>query len=293
MVTKSLPVNLARTEENISTRVISIVQSTLLVFLLYFPVSYIKQFIHEAGHALANLTHGLPVTLIYAHPFSFVGFSRPAGDYHNIWQHASGSVVELLATLIIFILLWKRRSLYTLPFLMLFPWSAVFDGLGGIFDILSNSGDLNNILVITGLPALVFYIPCFILAVAGIFLFISLFPLLGLAPDDGKTLFVLPAGMLLYSILGLIIAYLFIPGSFIDSQYHLAQEILSSAYYRPLFMIANGVLLSVIYITLYHRVYKRLPNGLRTEIVNPTWRDFWYPGMLFTISVVIGLMVIH
>jgi hypothetical protein len=293
METKSLSINLVRMEEKTSNRVISIIQSTLLVFLIYFPVSYINQFIHEAGHALVNLTHGLPVTLIYAHPFSFVGFARPMVDYHNVWQHASGSVVELLATLIIFILLWKRRSIYTLPFLMLFPWSAVFDGIGGIFDILGHSGDFNNLLVITGLPAIVFYIPCFILAVVGVFLFISLLPLLGLAPEDRKTLLVLPAGMTLYSILGLIIAYLFVPGSPVDLRYHLGQEILSSAYYRPLFMIATGVLLSVIYITLYRKVYKRLPIGLRTELVNPTWRVFWYPGLLFTISVIIGLIVIH
>src|SRR4030042_3389585 len=181
MVTKSLPVNLAHIEEKISTRVISIAQSLILVFLLFFPVSFLWQFIHEAGHALANLTQGLPVSLIYSHPFSFVGFSRPMGDYHNVWEHASGSVVEQLATLFIFILLWKRRSIYPLPFLMLFPWSAVFDSIGGIFDILGKSGDLYNILVVTGLPAMSLYLLCFFLAVLGIFFLVSLIPILGLA----------------------------------------------------------------------------------------------------------------
>jgi hypothetical protein len=293
MEIKSLTINTAHTDKKISSLLISIVQSTLLLFFLFFPLSFMRQFFHEGGHALFNLAQGVPIHFLYAHPFSFVGFVRPMVDYYSIWQHVLGSAVEILVSLLIFILLWKRRSIYTLPFLMILPWTAIFTGIGEALDILGKSGDAYNIISITGLPAIVFYIVDFILAIVGIFFFISLFPLLGLAPEDGKALFVLPAGMLLYAALGSMIANLFVPGSSIDVRYHLAHEIIASAYYRPIFMGLIGVLLAVIYITLYRRVYQKLPVSLQAEKECPTWRNLWYPGLLFTVSVIIGLIVIH
>ena len=276
-----------------STSVVSTLKSTLLVFFLFFPLTFMRMFFHEAGHALFNLTQGVPVSFIYAHPFSFVGFSRPIADYQNIWQHASGTITELLVFALIFILLWKHRSFYTLPFLLVFPWICIFDGIGGFFDILGHSGDFHNIMLIMGWPAAGFYVMSMVLTVVGIFLFISLIPLLGLAPDNGKTLFVLPSAMLLYTAVGLPVAYFLVPGSPIDMQYHLAPEIISSAYYRPIMMGAIGILLAMIYITLYRKVYIRLPLGIRTEKASLSWKVCWYPALLFTISMVLGLIIIH
>jgi hypothetical protein len=98
--------------------------------------------------------------------------------------------------------------------------------------------------------------------------------------------------MLLFTALGLPIAYFLVPGSPIDLQYHLAPEIISSAYYRLIFMGSIGILLAFIYITLYRSLYRRIPAGLRTEVVSLSRRDLWYPGMLFIISMILGLMVI-
>ena len=98
--------------------------------------------------------------------------------------------------------------------------------------------------------------------------------------------------MLLYTALGLPIAYFLVPGSPIDVQYHVAQEIILSAYNRPIFMGSIGIFLSLIYITLYRSLYRRIPAGLRTEGVSLSWKDFWYPGLLFVISLVLGFMVI-
>ena len=268
---------------------VSILQPTMLVFHLWFPLSYMRQFLHEGGHALVNLIYGVPVTLFYAHPFSFVGFVRPMLDYHNVWVHVSGTIVEILVSLTIFALLWKHRSFYTLPFLMLFPWIAVYDGIGGIVD---KTGDFHNLVIITGMSENIFHVFDIVLAVVGIFFFLSLLPLLGLAPEDKKSLFVLPVSMLLYSLVGLAIAHLFVPGSLADVRYHLADEILVSAKYRPLFCLV-GVLLSVIYMTLYRWIYKKLPAGLRTEKVSLSWKDLSYPGLLFTISMILGIIVIH
>ncbi len=249
-------------------------------------------FLHEAGHALVHVIEGVPVHFLYAHPFSFVGYVRPGGDYYSIWMHASGTIFELLVSAVIFIVLWKRRSFYMLPFLLVFPWSALYNGMGGIFDTLGHTGDNHNIMIITGWSPVGFYLISLILFVAGIFFLISLFPLLGLKPEDRKSLFVLPAGMLLFTALGLPIAHFLVPGSPIDVQYHVANEIILSANSRPLFMGAIGILLALIYTTLYRKYYRRIPMSLRTEGVSLSWRDFWYPGLLFIISMILGFMVI-
>ena len=288
----SIPNTEMNIKENTSSTIVITLQSTLLVFLLFFPVTFMSMFLHEAGHALFHLIQGVPVHFLYAHPFSFVGFVRPMADYYNIWVHASGTVFELLVSALIFILLWNRRSFFTLPFLMVFPWIAVYDGLGGIFDMLGHTGDYYNILTITGWSPVYFYAISLILFVVGVFFLVSLFPLLGLASENRKSLLVLPIGMLLFTVLGITVAYYLVPGSPIDLQYHLAPEIITSAYYRPIFMGSIGILLALIYITLYRSLYRRIPAGLRSEVVSLTWRDIWYPGLLFIISMILGLMVI-
>jgi len=287
-----VPNTMINIKENTSSTIVTTLQSTLLVFLLFFPVTFMHMFLHEAGHALVNLIEGDPVHFLYAHPFSFSGFVRPGGDYFSVWGHASGTIFELLVSAVIFILLWKRRSFYTLPFLLVFPWSALYDGMGGIFDTLGHTGDYHNIMAITGWSPAGFYLISLILIVGGIFFLISLFPLLGLKPQDRKAFFVLPIGMLLFTTFGLPVAYYLVPGTPIDVQYHVAHEIILSAYYRPIFMGSIGILLAIIYITLYRSLYRRIPEGLRTELVSLSWRDFWYPGLLFSISMILGFIVI-
>jgi hypothetical protein len=288
----SIPNTKINIKEYTSSTIVTTLQSTLLVFLLFFPVTFMHMFLHEAGHALDNLIEGYPVHFLYAHPFSFLGFVRPGGDYYSIWMHASGEIFELLVSAVIFLALWKRRSFYTLPFLLVFPWSALYNGMGGIFDTLGHTGDYHNIITITGWSPAGFYLISLIYIIGGIFFLFSLFPLLGLKPGDRKSLFVLPAGMLLYTALGLPIAYFLVPGSPIDVQYHVAREIILSAYYRPLFMGAIGIFLALIYITLYRSLYRRIPVSLRTEGVSLSWRVFWYPGLLFSLSMILGLLVI-
>ncbi|HSB65801.1 MAG TPA: hypothetical protein VLD65_04435 [Anaerolineales bacterium] len=292
MKTISLSNTIADENEGTSHTLVATLQSILLVFLVFFPVSFMLLFLHEGGHALFNLIEGDPVRFLYAHPFSFIGFVRPMADYYSIWVHASGTVFEILISAVVFILLWKHRSFYTLPFLMVLPWSALYDGIGGFFDILGHSGDYHNILTITGWSPIGFYAISLILIVVGIFFLCSLFPLLGLAPEGKRSLFVLPSGMVLYTLLGLPIAYLLVPGSPIDIQYHLATEIITSANFRPFFMGLIGLLLAVIYITLYRWFYKKLPPSLRVEQVSLTWKGLLYTGLLSTVSVFLGLIVI-
>jgi hypothetical protein len=101
-------------------------------------------------------------------------------------------------------------------------------------------------LTITGWSSIGVYGISPILIVVGIFFLSSLFPLLGLTPDDKRSLFVLQVDMVLYTLLGLPITYLLMPGSPIDPQYHLVTEIITLAYYRLIFTGSVGILLALI-----------------------------------------------
>jgi hypothetical protein len=292
MASESLPITLVSENKKITGLIASTLLSTIIVFFLFFPLTFMVMFFHEAGHALFNFSQGVPVHFLYAHPFSFLGFVRPAANYYSIWGHASGIIVEVLISAVIFILLWRHRSFYTLPFLLVFPWTLIYDGIGSLFDILGHTGDYHNIMVITGWSPIGFYLLSLIMAILGIFFFLPLLPLLNLAPENRRTLFVLPAGMLIYTAFGYLIANLFVPDSPIDIRYHLAQEIIVSAYYRPIFMGAVGLLLAILYFTVYRVLPNRLPKSLRTETVSLSWKDLWYPALLFTISLILGLIIV-
>ena len=289
---KSLPTTIIDADKRISPALASTLQSILLLFCLLFPLSFMQLILHEGGHALIHLILGGRIDVFYAHPFALDGYVRPILYWDNVWTHVSGPVVAILVSLLIFTLFWKRRSLTILPIVLLFPWSAIRASMG-LINLAAKTGDYYNIIQITGMPATVFYIMGFILAVVGIFFFISLFPLLGLAPEELSSLFVVPAGLFLWGLLGIGVAYLCVPGSRIDVQYHMGASLLMSVKIYPFLGAVMGALLAVIYITLYRRVYKSLPAGLQTDIVSLSWRDLRNPSLLFTISVILGIIAIH
>jgi hypothetical protein len=272
-------------------RTLAVVRSTLLFFCLVFPLTFLHSILHEGGHALNMLAHGEPVTTLYIHPFSFAGFSRPMPTYNSVWFHAMGTLVALGVSLLIFILLWKRRSISNLPLVMLFPWIAIISGVGVIY-IPAQTGDYYNIMQLAGLPGAVLFVPGILLILLGIFFFVSLLPLLGLAPSDARSLIPIPAGLLLWSLLSIAVAYLFVPGSPVDVHFQLANEIIQTANSAPITAVIMGVLIAAIYVGLYRWIYPRLPAWLRTETVIPTWKDLRLPGILWAVSVIVGLIII-
>mgnify|MGYP006871749066 CR=1 FL=1 len=260
--------------------------SILLLFCSWIPMGFISSIFHEGGHALATLIEGETVWSFYVHPFTFTGFVRPVVD--TAWRFASAYIISILVSVMIFILLWKRRSVSNLPFVLLFPWGAIIQGL----EILTLSGDAYNIMRITGLPAIIFIGLGLVLVCSGIFFLLSLFPLLGLTPEDGRTLLVMPAVFSLQSIFGMLVAYLFVPGSPVDIRYAEGGGIIASANNVAIFLPFLGVLFAVIYITLFRKIYPKLPAWLRTETVNLTWKSLRLPALLAVISVILALIVI-
>lgn len=269
----------------------AIAQSTLLFFLVLFPVSFMLLLLHEGGHALMILALGSKVEVLYAHPFALDGYVRPFAAVDNVWHHAAGNILSHLATLLIFILFWKRRSLKTLPLVMLFPMSALRAGFD-IMNLATGRGDYNNIVRLTGFSPTLFHVLNGTLAVVGIFLFISCFPLLGLAPRQLRALLVIPAGLVLWGLVGVAVAYLIVPGSPIDVRYHLGESLINGSKMYPTYGWILGLLFAGLYLTLYRWIEPRLPAGLRTEAVTLTWKDLGLPAILAAVSSALGLFLI-
>lgn len=288
MKTKPSPVTMMEPQGSSPPACSTMLRSTLLLFFLAFPVYFMFLVFHEGGHALHTLAMGGPVSMFYVHPFPMAGYALPPFDWENTWFHAAGAALVLPVSLLIFLLCWKRRSVSLLPLVMFFPWTAIGQG----FVILMVMDDFNNIVQLTGISPIIFRVTGLMFVVAGIFLFVSLFPLLGLAPRDLRSLFVVPAAFFLWALVGLIVGTLFVPGSPIDVVYGLGESILATARSSLVLFVIFGVVLAATYVTLYRWLYPRLPAWLRMDTVQLAWKDMRIPALLAAISVILGVIII-
>jgi hypothetical protein len=263
-------------------------RSTLLLFLLAFPVYFMFLVFHEGGHALHTLALGGSVSMFYVHPFPMAGYALPPFDWKNVWFHAAGAAMVLLISLLIFVLSWKRRSVSLLPLVMFFPWAAIGQGVV----MLSVMDDFNNIVELTGLSPIILQVTGLVLVIAGIFFFVSIFPLLGLSPRGLRSLFVVPAAFFVWAVVGLLVGTLVVSGSPIDVVYGLGEEILATAKTSLILYGVFGLVLAGTYVTLYRWLYPRLPAWLRTETVQLAWKDLRLPALLAVISVILGILII-
>jgi hypothetical protein len=261
-------------------------RSSLLFFCLLFPLKFVDLILHEGGHGLYELFHGIPVWL-FVHPFALDGFSRPASN-PGFWPaDFLGPAVGISAALLISLAFWKRRSLASLPIVMLFPFVASGSGLY----MLSSQGDWRNLIQGAGVPPFVPVVLGAVLCFSGYFLMFTLFPLLGLQPQGRRSLFAIPAAVFLWSLLSMIVAHLFVPGSPYDVEYFIAREVVPNTNWAVLGTILWAII-AVIYTTLFRRVYPKLPAWLRTETVALTWKDLRLPALLAAVSVILGLIII-
>ncbi|MDD4877236.1 MAG: hypothetical protein PHQ86_08960 [Dehalococcoidales bacterium] len=121
---------------------------------------------------------------------------------------------------------------------------------------------------------------------------VSWFPLIGLKPENRNTIWLVPTGMLLWTLPELLITHWLVPGSPIDVQYQLATEIIQvTTLWIPMMAVVR-IILALVYVTLYRRFYSKLPVSLRTETKELVWRDLYWPALLCVVSVVIGLILI-
>jgi hypothetical protein len=143
--TKDLP------DQNKPGRFTLALRSTFLIFLSFFPLTFLFLSAHEGGHALVNVIYRVPHTFLYVHPFGFAGYSLPVFDEDNFWLHLGGPVMGLLLPLIPFLLLWVRRNYSNLLLVLLFPWALFWQGLS-FLDLYFKTGDLYQVSRLTGVP---------------------------------------------------------------------------------------------------------------------------------------------
>ncbi len=291
MKSKNLPASGSKPVARPSGQFMPALRASLLVFLLFFPLTFLHLLVHEGGHALVNLALKIPKTSIYIHPFSFSGFSRPVADWNNVWMHLGGPILSVLLGVVLFTLFWKRRNYSNLLLMLFIAWTAYWEGTG-FMDILGGGGDFSNVMRITGLPASLFIAIDLLLFIAGILLFVSLLPLFGLEPKNLNTLWALPLGMLAYALVGVGVANTLVPGSPIDLTYNLAGEIITSASFRPLLMSVSGLIFAILFVTLFRFLSRKLPAFLKTEGRPLSWRDLGWPAVVAAVSVLIGLVII-
>lgn len=265
-------------------------RSMVLMFMLIMIVQFLFLVLHEGGHSLFTAWHGVPVTL-YVHPFFFSGFSRPIVDT-SLGVDILGSATSLLVAWLISLLSWRRRSPALLPLAMLFPWVALYDGINITGIMGGMSGDFVNVVQKTGLPAALFVILGASIFCIGLISLFSLFPLAGLDPRENRALFVFPAALFLISVLSFLVAQIFVPGSPIDREFSLGQDILLTANFSILLYPVVGFVLAGLYITLFRQLAPRLPAWLRTETAQLIWKDLRLPGILWAVSVAIGLIIV-
>ena len=282
---------LSTTDKSIPPKLIAILKPTILLLCIIFIVAFMNLLLHEGGHALMNLVLGGKVDVLYVHPFALDGYVRPFPPVENAWQDAAGNLLAILVGLLLLIIFWKRRSLKTLPFVFLFPWTAIMAGIG-IINLANGTGDYSNIIKLTGMSSTYFYVLDIVLIIAGIFFFMSLLPLVGLAPGDLRSLFIVPLSLFIWGLIGVMVAYLTVPGAPIESSYHLGASLIRSAKSYPLIGVILGVILAIIYLTLYRIIYRRLPGGLRTNTANLSWKDIRLPALLSSVTIIIGLILI-
>jgi len=268
--------------------------AALRTFLLFFCVLFSLRFLillfHEGGHALPDLIDGNVIKVLYAHPFTFAGLALPVND-DRVITNAAGPVMAVLVPLLIFILLWKHRSVALLPLVMVFPWVAI-ETCANVISI-AQMGDYYKIIRLTGLPEAVIFIPCLVLFVIGFFFCLLLVPLLGLGPKDWRVLIVLPAAVILWIGVSILVARLVVPGSTIDIVYHEGTIISQMASGIGPFDVLLMLFLGVIYLTLYRLIYPRIPSWLKTETVLLTWKDLRIPALSAAACVILGLILIH
>jgi hypothetical protein len=262
----------------------------LLFFCVLFPLRFLILLFHEGGHVLPDLIDGNVTKIFYVHPFTFSGFAGLGFEYRVI-TYAAGPVMMVLVPLLIFILLWKHRSAALLPLIMVFPWAAMEAGINLVQ--IAQTGDYHNIIYLTGLSEAVFVIPCLVVFVFGCFFFLSLMPLLGLGTKDWRVLLVLPAAVIPWIGVSILVARLVVPGSPIDIVYHEGTMITQGASGIGPFDVLLMLFLGVIYLTLYRLIYPRIPSWLKTETILLTWKDLRIPALSAAACVIVGLILIH
>ena len=125
------------------------------------------------------------------------------------WPDAAGPVANVAIGLILFSILWKKRTPLTFPLLLWGPLACVQEGIGQVMTLSDHGSDAARIIA-AGFPEPLLILVSILFILVGIFLFALIFPVSGISRDFSffKRSGIIAAGMIPYGLLTLLISIL-------------------------------------------------------------------------------------
>ena len=192
------------------------IKSILLVFGATGFSFNIGNIVHEFGHAVADRMSGIPLSNIHViiHPFFSPHMNIEGGIPASMigWPDAAGPLANVAFGLIVFALLWKKRTPFTFPLLLWGPLACAQEGIGQIMTT-SDAGSDAARMIAAGFPEPLLIVISIFLLLFGIFLFGLIFPVAGISMDTSffKRMWIIATGMIPYGLLTLLICVLASP----------------------------------------------------------------------------------
>jgi len=192
------------------------IKSILLVFGATGFSFNIGNVIHEFGHAVADRMSGIPLSNIHViiHPFFSPHMNIEGGIPESMigWPDAAGPLANVAFGLLIFAILWKKRTPFTFPLLLWGPLACVQEGIGQIMTLSDHGSDAAR-MIAAGFPEPLLIVISILLILIGISLFGLIFPIAGISMDTPffRRLGIITGGMIPYGLLTLLICVLASP----------------------------------------------------------------------------------
>jgi hypothetical protein len=192
------------------------IKSIVLVFGAAGFSFNIGNMIHEFGHAVADQMSGVLLSNIHViiHPFFSPHMNIEGGIPESMigWPDAAGPLANVAFGLLIFAILWKKRTPFTFPLLLWGPLACVQEGIGQVMTT-SDAGSDAARMIAAGLPEPLLIVISILLILIGISLFGLIFPVVGISMDSPffRRLVIIAGGMIPYGLLTLLICVLASP----------------------------------------------------------------------------------
>lgn len=243
----------APTEEPVLRPVLLLLGSFTFAFCL-------GEAVHELGHYLAHRAYGYDVGLVLD-PF---GGSHTLGSTspQEIWgvTTAAGPLLNLLVSMTLFALLWRKRRPALLPLLLWAPLALVQEGVNFSLGSLTPGGDF-ELIVNWGFPAPLLLALGIIFLTCGVVLLCWELPLVGLSVGDSfsRKLTIVAGGMASFMLVRALFVGLTSPGY--------AQEEVTTLIF--------SLLLAAIVSLLFDPVQMLLKHITKVDPASIGWREVY------------------